>query len=118
MYINFMNVENRNLYISCWLLLITILLVLIIIIGGLTRLTDSGLSITKWELFSGIIPPLNSSDWINQFELYKKIPEFKLLKSSISLDEFKVIYWWETKKTRWRLFISNLFSKILLFHLE
>ena len=49
-----------------------------IIVGGLTRLTDSGLSITKWELFSGFLPPLNQNDWIIYFDLYKEIPEFKL----------------------------------------
>ena len=62
-----------------------------IIIGGLTRLTDSGLSITEWQLFSGILPPLNNSDWINYFNLYKEIPEFKLQNYSMTLDEFKII---------------------------
>tara|TARA_Y100000590_G_scaffold115691_1_gene131977 strand:+ start:1497 stop:2453 length:957 start_codon:yes stop_codon:yes gene_type:complete len=66
-----------------------------IIIGGLTRLTDSGLSITQWELFSGLLPPLNESDWNKYFNLYKKIPEYKLQNYSMSLDEFKVIFWWE-----------------------
>tara|TARA_Y100001960_G_C14544651_1_gene762654 strand:- start:20 stop:973 length:954 start_codon:yes stop_codon:yes gene_type:complete len=66
-----------------------------IIVGGLTRLTDSGLSITTWELFSGLVPPLNNSDWINYFNLYKQIPEFKLQNYSMSLEEFKVIFWWE-----------------------
>ena len=66
-----------------------------IIVGGLTRLTDSGLSITEWELFSGFFPPLNQNDWIVYFNLYKKIPEFKLQNFSMNLDEFKVIFWWE-----------------------
>tara|TARA_B100001063_G_scaffold220872_1_gene226079 strand:- start:1343 stop:2284 length:942 start_codon:yes stop_codon:yes gene_type:complete len=66
-----------------------------IVVGGLTRLTDSGLSITKWQLFSGFIPPLNQNDWIIYFELYKKIPEFKLQNYDMSLQEFKVIFWWE-----------------------
>jgi len=87
--------ENKNIYISRWLLLITFLTALMIIIGGLTRLTESGLSITKWDLFVGILPPLNSMDWDRLFSLYKKIPEFKLLKSSMTLEEFKVIFWWE-----------------------
>ena len=95
MYINFMTEENKNIYISYWLLLITILVAFMIIIGGLTRLTDSGLSITKWNLISGILPPLTSNDWDKSFDLYKKIPEYKLLNSSMSLDEFKTIYWWE-----------------------
>ncbi len=66
-----------------------------IIVGGLTRLTDSGLSITEWELFSGFLPPLNDSQWLMYFELYKQIPEFKLQNYNMTLDEFKVIFWWE-----------------------
>ena len=95
MYINSVNEENKNFYISCWLLLITFLVALIIVIGGLTRLTDSGLSITQWNLLSGIFPPLNSGDWENLFNLYKNIPEYKLLNSSMTVDEFKYIFWWE-----------------------
>ena len=90
-----MNEDNKNIYISSWLLLITFLIVLMIIVGGLTRLTDSGLSITRWQLFSGFLPPLNSSDWENYFNLYKEIPEFKLQNYSMTLNEFKIIFWWE-----------------------
>ena len=90
-----MTVENKNNQVSNWLLLITLLVGLMIIVGGLTRLTDSGLSITRWDLFKGILPPINSFEWNKAFELYKKIPEFKLLNYSMSLDEFKIIYWWE-----------------------
>ena len=68
---------------------------IIIIIGGLTRLTDSGLSITEWELFKGFIPPLNHEQMELYFELYKQIPEFKMQNFSMSLSEFKVIFWWE-----------------------
>ena len=95
MYINSVNDENKNIYFSYWLLLITFLTGLIIIVGGLTRLTDSGLSITKWDLISGILPPLSLSDWEKSFTLYKQIPEYKLLNSSMSLEQFKTIYWWE-----------------------
>ena len=87
--------ENKNIYISFWLLLTTILVVLMIIIGGLTRLTDSGLSITQWELFSGIFPPFNLYDWNQLFSLYQLTTEYKLLNSSMNLEEFKIIYWWE-----------------------
>ena len=95
MYINFMNDENKNIYISYWLLLITFLVALLIVVGGLTRLTDSGLSITKWDLISGIFPPLNSNDWEKSFSLYKEIPEYRLLNSSMTIEQFKTIYWWE-----------------------
>ncbi len=95
MYINLMITKNKNIYISYWLLLITLLVGLIIIVGGLTRLTDSGLSITRWDLFTGIIPPLSLNDWEYLFSLYKKIPEFKIINSTMTLNEFKVIFWWE-----------------------
>ena len=95
MYINLMIEENKNIYVSYWLLLISILVGLMIILGGLTRLTDSGLSITKWDLFIGILPPLSFEDWDKSFSLYKQIPEYKLLNFDMTLEEFKIIYWWE-----------------------
>ena len=90
-----LNKNQNNKFISLWLLLITFLVALIIIVGGLTRLTDSGLSITKWDLFTGIFPPLSLDDWEKSFFLYKKIPEYKLINPSMTLDQFKIIYWWE-----------------------
>ena len=75
--------------------LIIIVITLIILIGGLTRLTDSGLSITSWELFTGTLPPLNNNDWIEYFNLYKKIPEYKEQNFNMTLNEFKIIFWWE-----------------------
>ena len=95
MYIKFMIDENKNSYITYWLLLITVLVGLMIVVGGLTRLTDSGLSITRWDIISGILPPLSLNDWEKAFSLYKEIPEYKLLNSSMALAEFKIIYWWE-----------------------
>jgi len=86
--------KYNRLFIS-WLILLILLLGLIIIVGGLTRLTDSGLSITQWQLFSGIIPPITEEDWIYYFNLYKEIPEYKLQNYSMSMKEFKVIFWWE-----------------------
>jgi len=95
MYINFVLDQNKNNNILRWLLLITLLVALMIIIGGLTRLTDSGLSITKWDLISGIFPPITLDAWEKTFSLYKKIPEYYLENSSMTLSEFKVIFWWE-----------------------
>ena len=66
-----------------------------IIVGGLTRLTDSGLSITEWELFRGILPPLNYNTWMSYFSLYKEIPQFKLINPTMTIEEFKVIFYWE-----------------------
>tara|TARA_Y100000590_G_scaffold379478_1_gene447126 strand:- start:655 stop:1671 length:1017 start_codon:yes stop_codon:yes gene_type:complete len=87
--------KHQKKYISFWLGFMFCMISLIIAVGGLTRLTDSGLSITKWELFTGFFPPLNESHWNNYFNLYKEIPEFKLQNYSMSLDEFKIIFWWE-----------------------
>ena len=64
-------------------------------VGGLTRLTDSGLSITAWELFSGVFPPLNNNQWAEYFSEYKKIPEYKNINYGMTLSEFKVIFYWE-----------------------
>ncbi len=87
--------EKYNKFFRNWLILLILLIGLMIIVGGLTRLTDSGLSITKWQLFSGIIPPISQQDWIYYFDLYKAIPEFKLQNYSMTINEFKVIFWWE-----------------------
>ncbi len=80
---------------SIWLITMFWIVSIMIVVGGLTRLTDSGLSITKWELFSGLLPPVNQNDWLLYFNLYKEIPEFKLQNFDMSLNEFKVIFWWE-----------------------
>ena len=87
--------QKLNNQISLWLILMFWIISVMIIIGGLTRLTDSGLSITKWQLFSGFFPPMSHDDWILYFNLYKKIPEYKLQNFSMSLQEFKIIFWWE-----------------------
>ncbi len=84
-----------NNQLSIWLFMMFLIVSIMIIVGGLTRLTDSGLSITKWQLFSGILPPLNKKDWLMYFELYKEIPEFKQQNFNMSIQEFKVIFWWE-----------------------
>ena len=92
-----MYIENskfRN-YVANWLIGMCLIISIMIIVGGLTRLTDSGLSITQWQLFSGIIPPLNNLQWMQYFDLYKQIPEYKLQNFSMTLDEFKIIFWWE-----------------------
>ncbi len=78
-----------------WLTSSLFLIFLMIIVGGLTRLTDSGLSITEWELFSGILPPLNEKGWEIYFNLYKDIPQYKLINPNMTLDEFKIIFYWE-----------------------
>jgi cytochrome c oxidase assembly protein subunit 15 len=92
-----MYIEKKilKIYITYWLATMFWIVSILIIVGGLTRLTDSGLSITEWELFSGFLPPLNETQWNIYFNLYKEIPEYKLQNYLMSLDEFKVIFWWE-----------------------
>jgi len=87
--------NHLNHQLKIWLILLMLLIILIILIGGLTRLTDSGLSITSWELFVGFIPPINHDKWVDYFNLYKEIPEFKQINFDMTLNEFKIIFWWE-----------------------
>jgi len=87
--------SHLNYQLKIWLFLLLGLVILIILVGGLTRLTDSGLSITTWELFVGLVPPLSNEKWINYFDLYKTIPEFSEQNFNMTLNEFKVIFWWE-----------------------
>ena len=89
------NEEKINKLFLYWLNISLLLVFFIIIVGGLTRLTNSGLSITEWELFKGILPPLNQITWEYYFEQYKQIPQYKLLNFDMSLDEFKFIFYWE-----------------------
>ena len=87
--------NSLNYQLKIWLIILLILITLIILIGGLTRLTDSGLSITTWELFVGFLPPLTDEKWLTYFNLYKTIPEYSEQNSDMNLNEFKVIFWWE-----------------------
>ena len=91
----FVNSESYIKYLKFWLISLFILIILMVAVGGLTRLTDSGLSITAWELFTGILPPLNNNEWNNYFLEYKKIPEYQNINFDMTLTDFKVIFYWE-----------------------
>ncbi len=82
-------------WIRAWLWFAAVLVFAMVIVGGATRLTDSGLSITEWQPLLGAIPPLTEADWLLAFEKYKHIPEYSLVNQGMSLAEFKFIYWWE-----------------------
>jgi len=84
-----------NKFFRLWHLIVILFLISLISIGGFTRLTNSGLSITNWELFSGILPPLNQQSWDSYFSLYKTIPQYNELNAGMTIDEFKYIFWWE-----------------------
>ena len=91
------NVEiiNSNKALQIWLLVLFILVAAMIVVGGLTRLTDSGLSITEWKPLTGALPPLSLEVWQLEFDKYKTIPEFSIQNKAMTLSEFKTIYWWE-----------------------
>ncbi|HUQ36092.1 MAG TPA: COX15/CtaA family protein [Aestuariivirga sp.] len=78
-----------------WLYSMAFLVFCMVIVGGATRLTDSGLSITEWRPLLGAIPPLNEADWLAAFEKYKLIPEYQIQNRGMALSDFKLIYWWE-----------------------
>ena len=78
-----------------WLAVTALLVVVMVLVGGATRLTDSGLSITEWKPVVGAVPPLSQGDWQAEFMLYQQTPQYALLNEGMSLAEFKVIYWWE-----------------------
>jgi cytochrome c oxidase assembly protein subunit 15 len=78
-----------------WLLAVAGLVLLMVLVGGATRLTGSGLSITEWRPLTGAIPPLSEAAWLLEFEKYRAIPQYELMNKGMSLAEFKVIYWWE-----------------------
>ncbi len=116
-----MYIENQHLKnnISTWLLIMFWIISIMIVVGGLTRLTDSGLSITEWQLFSGFLPPLNNTDWNEYFDLYKKIPEYKIQNYSMSLNEFKIIFWWEwAHRFLGRLIGIGFFLPLLYFSIK
>lgn len=78
-----------------WLYTVAFLIFTLIIVGGATRLTESGLSITEWKPIHGVIPPLSSAEWQEEFELYQRIPQYTELNAGMTLAEFKTIFWWE-----------------------
>ncbi|WP_051676839.1 heme A synthase [Sphingomonas astaxanthinifaciens] len=81
--------------VSNWLLTLCALIFVMVVVGGITRLTESGLSITEWKPITGAIPPLTQAQWQHQFELYQRIPEYQQLNRGMTLDEFKNIFFWE-----------------------
>lgn len=82
-------------YVRAWLLLLALLVLAMVAVGGATRLTGSGLSITEWAPVTGTIPPMAEEAWQAEFEKYRQIPQYQLVNRGMSLDEFKTIYWWE-----------------------
>ncbi len=93
-----------------WLYAVAALVFLMVAVGGATRLTDSGLSITEWQPILGAIPPLSDADWQEVFDKYRQIPEYRLVNKGMSLDAFKAIFWWEWAHRFLGRFIGIAFS--------
>ncbi len=87
--------DKKNKPLIIWLYTGCILIFAMVIIGGITRLTGSGLSITEWKVITGTLPPLNETEWMQEFSSYQKSPQFKKINTSFSLEDFRHIYWWE-----------------------
>src|ERR1700742_1269945 len=85
----------RNSAVRWWLLAVAALIALMVLVGGATRLTESGLSIVEWKPVIGALPPLNQAQWEREFEAYKKIPQYRQFNAGMTLAEFKTIFWWE-----------------------
>lgn len=87
--------EARPTQLAWWLLVVAALVYGMVIVGGATRLTESGLSITKWEPVSGTFPPLSSDAWHKEFDHYRQSPQYQIINNQMSLGQFKSIFWWE-----------------------
>lgn len=114
-----MNNNRRNQWIIIWLVSGCFLIFVMLIIGGITRLTGSGLSIVEWNLISGTVPPLNNIEWNSAFEKYKQFPEYMKLNYGMSLQEFKYIFFWEYLHRFIGRFISIVFVvPFILFYIK
>ncbi len=106
--------QARPLALSNWLLSVALLVFLMVVVGGITRLTESGLSITEWKPITGALPPLNDADWASEFNKYKQIPEYQLINKGMAMDDFKFIYFWEWAHRQLGRFIGLAFVIPLL----
>ena len=87
--------DGRSRPVAIWLFGVAAIVFVMVVIGGATRLTNSGLSITEWKPISGVLPPLSAADWAKDFALYKQIPQYREVNAGMTLAEFQTIFWWE-----------------------
>src|SRR4051812_11326933 len=87
--------ETQARAVRLWLYAVAALVLAMVLVGGATRLTESGLSITEWKPVMGVVPPLSQNAWRAEFEKYQAIPQYREMNRGMSLDAFKTIYWWE-----------------------
>ena len=88
-------IDRNRRQVRRWLGFVLFTLFVLVLVGGATRLTDSGLSITEWKPIHGAIPPLTAAEWQEEFDLYKRIPQYEQINKGMTVDEFKTIFWWE-----------------------
>lgn len=111
-----MSLARTDRAVGLWLFLIAAMIGLMVVVGGLTRLTGSGLSITEWQPVTGVIPPLNDNAWQSEFAKYRGTPQYDLLNRGIGLAGFKAIYWWEwTHRLLGRLLGGGFLIPFLVF---
>ncbi len=104
------DVSQQNKAVANWLLFGVFMLIVQILLGGITRLTGSGLSITEWDVVTGSLPPLNETKWLSEFDKYKQTPQFQLLNSDFTLGDFKFIYFWEWMHRWWARLMGVVFA--------
>ncbi len=100
---------DKNKIVGRWLLLGVFMLMVQVLLGGITRLTGSGLSITEWKPLLGALPPMSQAEWLQLFEKYKQIAQYKYLNQDFTLSDFKLIFFWEWFHRNWARFISVVF---------
>jgi cytochrome c oxidase assembly protein subunit 15 len=101
--------ESYSRPVAIWMMTGVVLLLVQVILGGITRLTGSGLSITEWEIFTGVIPPLTHSQWVEAFVKYRQTQQFRILNSGFSLSDFKFIFFWEWFHRAWARMVGIVF---------
>ncbi|MBD0375845.1 MAG: COX15/CtaA family protein, partial [Flavisolibacter sp.] len=95
--------------VAIWLLVGVLMIIIQIVLGGITRLTGSGLSITEWDVITGALPPLNNQQWLAEFHKYQQTPQYRLLNSDFALNDFKFIFFWEWFHRLWGRLIGIVF---------
>lgn len=102
--------QKPNKAVATWLLVGVVMIIIQILLGGVTRLTGSGLSITEWNVVTGTLPPLNEQQWLEEFNKYKLTPQFLILNSDFTLQDFKFIFFWEWFHRFWARLIGVVFA--------
>ncbi len=105
----FWKTKSLNSAVAFWVLAGTFMLFIQVLLGGITRLTGSGLSITEWDVFTGVLPPLTGQQWALAFDKYKQTPQFHLLNADFTLSDFKFIFFWEWFHRLWARFVGVVF---------